>query len=339
MAKRKWIIGLIVLAAIFGYVIVRFLSSTLAIERLVGQLETGTDAGQQQLNKHVVLIAQELDNPFWRTVEQGAKEAAAQRDMEIEYTGPIRINPSEQMRLLAKAIASKPDAILTQGINEPRYNELVSRAMDQGIPVITVDSDAPDSRRFAYVGTDNRAAGVQMGELVVQGSAYKGKIGIILGSELADNQRKRMEGFRSIIDKASGNEIVDVRSSNISRIEAAKQTKLMLSEHPDIRTIIGFSAWDAAGIVEGLQAAHKGKINVFGFDDVEATRRAIAHGDMVATLVQQQGEMGAEAVPFCSKYLRASHTQQLNIQVLRFWNNDEYTEEAIDFHSGAAHLE
>ncbi|WP_268624211.1 substrate-binding domain-containing protein [Paenibacillus alvei] len=296
MAKRKWIIGLIVLAAIFGYVIVRFLSSTLAIERLVGQLETGTDAGQQQSLKHVVLIAQELDNPFWRTVEQGAKEAAAQRDMEIEYTGPIRINPSEQMRLLAKAIASKPDAIFTQGINEPRYNELVSRAMDQGIPVITVDSDAPDSRRFAYVGTDNRAAGVQMGELVVHGSAYKGKIGIILGSELADNQRKRLEGFRSIIDKASGYEIVDVRSSNISRIEAAKQTKLMLSEHPDIRTIIGFSAWDAAGIVEGLQAANKGKINVFGFDDVEATRRAIAHGDIVATLVQQPREIGAEAV-------------------------------------------
>ncbi|OBY76792.1 LacI family transcriptional regulator [Paenibacillus sp. KS1] len=296
MAKRKWIIGLIVLAAIFGYVIVRFLSSTLAIERLVGQLETGTDAGQQQLNKHVVLIAQELDNPFWRTVEQGAKEAAAQRGMEIEYTGPIRINPSEQMRLLAKAIASKPDAILTQGINEPRYNELVGRAMDQGIPVITVDSDAPDSKRFAYVGTDNRAAGVQMGELVVHGSAYKGKIGVILGSEQADNQRKRLEGFRSIIDKASGYEIVDVRSSNISRIEAAKQTKLMLSEHPDIRTIIGFSAWDAAGIVEGLQAANKGKINVFGFDDVEATRRAIAHGDIVATLVQQPREIGAEAV-------------------------------------------
>ncbi|SYX86769.1 substrate-binding domain-containing protein [Paenibacillus alvei] len=296
MAKRKWIIGLIVLAAIFGYVIVRFLSSTLAIERLVGQLETGTDAGKQQSRKHVVLIAQELDNPFWRTVEQGAKEAAAQLDMEIEYTGPIRINSSEQMRLLAKAIASKPDAILTQGINEPRYNELVSRAMDQGIPVITVDSDAPDSRRFAYVGTDNRAAGVQMGELVVHGSAYKGKIGVILGSKLADNQRKRLEGFRSIVDKASGYEIVDMRSSNISRIEAAKQTKLMLSEHPDIRTIIGFSAWDAAGIVEGLQAAHKGKINVFGFDDVEATKRAIAHGDIVATLVQQPREIGAEAV-------------------------------------------
>lgn len=296
MAKRKWIIGLIILAAIFGYVIVRFLSSTLTIERLVGQLETGTDAGQQQLHKHVVLIAQELDNPFWRTVEQGAKEAAAQQDMEIEYTGPIRINPSEQMRLLAKAIASKPDAILTQGISEPRYNELVSKAMDQGIPVITVDSDAPDSRRFAYVGTDNRAAGVQMGELVVHGSAYEGKIGIILGSELADNQRKRLDGFRSIIDKASGYEIVEVRSSNISRIEAAKQTKIMLNEHPDIRTIIGFSAWDAAGIVEGLQAAHKGKINVFGFDDVEATKRAIAHGDIVATLVQQPREIGAEAV-------------------------------------------
>lgn len=296
MAKRKWIIGLIVLFGIFGYVAVRFVSSTLAVERLVQQLESGQDMERHQSFKHIVLIAQELDNPFWRTVEQGAKEAAAQFGMKIEYAGPIRINPSEQMKLLSKAIASKPDAILTQGIDEPQYNELVGKAIEQGIPVVTVDSDAPSSKRLAYIGTDNRAAGVQMGQLVVRDPVHQGKIGIILGSEHADNQQKRLEGFRSIIEKTQGFEIVAVQSSNISRIEAARQAELMLSEHPDIRTMIGFSAWDAVGIVEGLQALHKKGVTVFGFDDVEATQRAIARDDITASLVQQPKDIGFEAV-------------------------------------------
>ena len=105
--------------------------------------------------KHIVLIAQEIDNPFWRTVKLGAEEAAAQLGMKIDYMGPIRINPAEQMNLLEKSIAAKPDAILVQGIKEQRYDLLISKAIDQGIPVITIDADEPASRRLAYVGTDN----------------------------------------------------------------------------------------------------------------------------------------------------------------------------------------
>jgi ribose transport system substrate-binding protein len=298
MSKRIWVVGVIVLIGIFGYILTQFLSSTLTIERLIHQLEeeANRNHNQNQPVKHVVLIAQELDNPFWRTVEQGAKEAAAQLGMEIEYTGPIRIHPEGQIKLLEKAIASKPDAILAQGMNDLQFNELVGKAIDQNIPVVAVDSDAPNSRRLAYVGTNNIEAGRQMGKMVVQDADRKGKIGIIIGSEFADNQKLRLEGFLSVIQHSQGFEVADIRSSNISRIEAASQTKTMLSQHPGITVMIGFSAWDAVGIAEGLQAQDHGEISVFGFDDVEATRRAINRGDVAASIVQQPKAIGYEAV-------------------------------------------
>lgn len=300
MSKRIWVVGLIILIGIFGYILTQFLSSTLAIERLINQLEDEAEINQNQNQnqpvKHVVLIAQELDNPFWRTVEQGAKEAASQLGMEIEYTGPIRIHPEGQIKLLEKAIASKPDAILAQGMNDSQFNKLTGKAIDQGIPVVAVDSDAPNSRRLAYVGTDNLEAGRQMGELVVKDANRKGKIGIIIGSEFADNQKLRLEGFLSVIRDRPGFGVADIRSSNISRIEAASEAKAILSRHPDISVMIGFSAWDAVGIVEGLQAQQHGEISVFGFDDVEATRRAIARGDITASIVQQPKAIGYEAV-------------------------------------------
>ncbi len=130
-------------------------------------------------------------------------------------------------------------------------------------------------------------AGKRMGELVVNDAGGKGRIGVIIGSELADNQQLRLDGFRSIILNTAGFEIVAVRSSNISRIQAAKQTEALLNRYTDIQTMVGLSSLDAAGIVEGVKAANRADVRVFGFDDLEETRQGIAQGAIIASVVQQ----------------------------------------------------
>ncbi|OCT16325.1 LacI family transcriptional regulator [Paenibacillus pectinilyticus] len=300
MRNKSWTLGLLGLFLIICCVMVQFLASTLKIDQLVQQMvQSGV---QQKPYKHVVLIAQELDNPFWRTVEKGASEAAARLGMKIDYWGPIRINPAEQTNLLEKSITTKPDALLVQGIKEAQYDLLISKAIDQGIPVITLDADEPASRRLTYVGTDNREAGRRMGELVLEAASEKGRIGVIIGSELAENQQQRLEGFRSALAKAPLFEIIDIRSSNISRIQAAKHTEAMLKQYPAIQTMVGFSSLDAAGIVEGVKAVHREGIAVFGFDDIEATRQGIAQGTIRASVVQQPQEIGAQSVHMLDAY-------------------------------------
>lgn len=289
---------------IFCFFIFQFLSSTWKIDHLVKQMAPGKTANEA--DKHVVLIAQEQDNPFWRTLEKGAREAAAQLGMQIDYMGPIRINPAEQTSLLEKSIAAKPDAILLQGIKDQSYERLINKAADLGIPVITVDADAKASRRLAYVGTDNREAGKRMGELVVNEAGGKGRIGVIIGSEQADNQQLRLEGFRSLIANHKGFEIVAVRSSNISRIHAAKQTEAMMTENAGIETMVGLSSLDAAGIVEGLKAVNRSDIRVFGFDDLDETRQGIAQGDITSVVVQHPQEIGAKSVRLLSEFLKGN---------------------------------
>jgi len=296
--KRK--VGLVGILLVFFYFLYQFMSPALKINGLVQDMSHSSAASPSV--RHVVLIAQELDNPFWRQVEQGAREAAEKQGMAIEYMGPNRINPSEQKRLLEKSIAVKPDALIVQGLKDQRYAELINAAVDQGIPVITVDADEPDSKRIAYVGTDNVEAGKRMGELVVNNAAGKGRIGVIIGSELADNQRLRLEGFCSIISNMQGYEIAAVRSSNISRMLAAKETEALLRQYADIETMVGFSALDAAGIVEGIQAARREDIRVFGFDDIEATRQGIANGSITASVVQQPREIGRQSMERLAAY-------------------------------------
>lgn len=302
MSNRKWSIGLIILILIFSFSIYEFISSTVKADQMIEQLEQGQS--ELDYSKHIVLIAQELDNPFWRVMEEGARAAAEQYHMKIEYMGPNRINPSEQMKLLERSIAAGPDAIVAQGIPDPNYNKLIDQAMEQGIPVITVDSDEAGSQRLAYVGTDNREAGRRLGELVVTGTAGSGKIGVIMGSEQADNQQLRLEGLRSVISNAPGYDIIDIRYSNISRIGAAQQTEAMLKQHEDIDIVIGLSALDAAGILEGAKAAHQEDVRVYGFDDMEQTRESIAQGSIMASVVQQPREIGAKAIALLDHYFK-----------------------------------
>lgn len=170
MNQRRWNIGIIVLAIVFIYMLLQFYISTERIQELVIPLTSGA---QQSAEKklHIVLISQEADNPFWSSVERGARTAAEQYGMELQYMGPLRINPQEQTRLLEKSIASKADAIIVQGIGEPSYRDLITDAVSSGIPVITVDTDEQSSERLAYVGTDNEAAGERMGRLVANDAA------------------------------------------------------------------------------------------------------------------------------------------------------------------------
>ncbi|BBH25025.1 hypothetical protein Back11_63880 [Paenibacillus baekrokdamisoli] len=303
MSNRKWTLGLIsIVLLVFCYFIFQFVSSTVKIDHLVLQMEQGNV--EDKSIKSVVLIAQELDNPFWGMVEKGAKEAALQLGMQIDFRGPIRINPSEQTKLLEQSIAAKADAIVVQGIKDKQYDLLISKAINDGIPVITVDADEPASRRLAYVGTDNREAGKRMGELVIKDAGGRGHIGVIIGSELADNQQQRLEGFRSIIASTPGFEIVAVRSSNISRIQAAKQTEAMLNQYASIQTMVGFSSLDAVGIVEGMKAAKRAGLRVFGFDDLEETKQGIAQGVILASIVQQPEEIGFKAVHLLGDYFK-----------------------------------
>ncbi|CAN7178369.1 substrate-binding domain-containing protein [Paenibacillus sp. LjRoot56] len=311
MRNRSWTLGLLGLFLVFCYVMLQFLLSTAHIGQLVGQMEPRSEA--QQPFKHIVLIAQELDNPFWRTVEKGASEAAASRGMKIDYLGPIRINPTEQTSLLEKSIAAKPDALLVQGIKEPQYDMLISKAIDQGIPVITLDADEPESRRLTYVGTDNREAGRRMGELVAGAAIGKGRIGVVIGSEQAENQQQRLEGFRAAIADMPHFEIIDIRSSNISRIQAAKQAEAMLKQYPAIQTMVGFSSLDAAGIAEGVKAAHRDDTLVFGFDDVAATKQGISQGSIKASIVQQPHEIGAVSVQLLDSYFKGAALPQQHV--------------------------
>ncbi|MDQ6419670.1 sugar-binding protein [Paenibacillus sp. LHD-117] len=257
---------------------------------------------------HLVLISQEYDNPYWRLIQQGAREMAILKGVEIEYLGPTQADVREHIKIIEMVIASKVDGIITQGLDEKEFTPVINKAMSLGIPVITVDSDAPDSQRVAYVGTDNYTAGYMAGKELIQQSGGNARVGIITGSFTASNQIDRVQGFKDAVKAYPNIRVLDVTESNISRIQSAASAYSIAQRYPEVDTFIGTSALDGLGIVQMLKESGdelvKGRARIIAFDDLPETLSYIDQGVIEATVVQQPYIMGQESVNLMLEYLQ-----------------------------------
>jgi ribose transport system substrate-binding protein len=244
-----------------------------------------------------VLVTEEVDNDYWRLVEKGARAAAEKYNVSLQYTGPKQANLDEHIKMIEMAAASKVDGIIAQGLNQEVSPALINRVSEKGIPFLTVDTDAPESKRVAYVGTDNYYAGFLAGQALLKDTEGEVKVGIITGRFDSANQKLRVEGFKDAIKGSDRVNVVAIDESQITRIQAAEKTYEMIKDYPDVNAFYGTSALDAIGIVQVLESiGMTDRVYVIGFDVLPETLQLLKDGKLEATVEQKPYEMGYDAV-------------------------------------------
>lgn len=180
------------------------------------KLEETNSSETRSSKHHFVLIGEEMGHDYWRLVGEGAKKAESRYDVVVQYEGgPKRSNPDEQLKLFDMAIKSKVDGIIIQALND-EFTPMINKAVKKGIPVITIDTDAPESMRSTYIGTDNYKAGQMAGQALIEDTDGKAIIGIVTGGMDKDNHQHqlRLEGFKDTIAQVEGIKIVAMAESN-----------------------------------------------------------------------------------------------------------------------------
>ncbi|RSL35182.1 sugar ABC transporter substrate-binding protein [Salibacterium salarium] len=257
----------------------------------------GTESTAKTYDYHFALITEETGNAYWQEIEQSAKATAAEHNIYLESTGPRKANPDEVLRTMDQMIAAKVDGIITQGLPGPRFLDLVHKANEHNIPVVTVDSDMPESERTAYIGTDNFDSGYLAGEELIRETTGEQVVGIITGNVESLNQQQRMEGFEEAIKNVDRIQVVDIRESNITEVGAAQVTYSMMKQHSDINALFGTSALDGVGMVQGVE-----EITVWerpymiAFDILPETIHLLEEGKLDAVIAQYPDKMGTKAV-------------------------------------------
>lgn len=246
---------------------------------------------------HFVLIPEKIDNEYWRTVEKGARDAAEKYNVYLEYYGPIRTNIDEHIQAIEKAIASKVDGIMVQGLNEDLFVPIINKALDQGIAVITLDTDAEKSRRKSYIGSDNYQAGYLAGKALIADTKGPQYVGIVTGRKDATHQKLRIQGFQDAIAEEERIHIVGIEESKITKAGAAQATYDLLKENPRITAFYGTSALDGIGIAEVYRTLYPlSNPYIITFDALPDTLELLENGEIDAIVVQYPYQMGYLAI-------------------------------------------
>jgi ribose transport system permease protein len=237
-------------------------------------------------NEEYVFIGKSVSNPYWVDMRVGLEDRARALGVRADFRGASGTDVNEQIKQFEDAMARKPAGIIISpsGIG---ITTMINRAVDSGIPVICVDSDAPQSKRFSYVGTDNYNAGRQGGELLGKLLDGRGEV-FLLSVPGEPNLEERVKGYQDALAKHPGIKIVDIGNDRADANEAAKVARSILSAHPNIAGVGCVDSGGGEGTAVVLrEKGLAGKVKIVGMDRNDATLDLIEEGVIEASIAQR----------------------------------------------------
>jgi len=241
---------------------------------------------------------------FWKAAEAGVKKAQGELpDYKLELKYPEQSSVAIQQRLMDDLVTAGVKGIMVSAVDPKTSTDGLNKIASE-TALFTTDSDAPQTKRVAYIGSSNVDAGKQAADIAKKAMPNGGKCLGFVGLLGADNAKERIQGFK---DGLAGTKITldDVRGDDIDQARAKKNVEDALVASPDVTCMVGFYSYNTPRIYEALRDAGKlGQITVVGFDDDPITLGGVKEGTIAATVVQQPFEWAYQGMKLMAAYLK-----------------------------------
>ncbi|KII33623.1 MULTISPECIES: sugar ABC transporter substrate-binding protein [Pseudomonas] len=243
----------------------------------------------------VALVMKSLANEFFLTMEDGAK--AYQKDHSGEFeliSNGIKdeTDTANQIRIVEQMIVSKVDALVIAPADSKAMVPVIKKAIDAGITVINIDNQLDPAVvkskniNVPFVGPDNRKGARLVGEYLAKQLKAGDEVGIIEGVSTTTNAQARTAGFKDAMEAAQI-KVVSVQSGDWEINKGNQVASAMLSEYPQIKALLAGNDSMAVGVVSAVRAAGKaGKVQVVGYDNINAIKPMLKDGRVLATADQ-----------------------------------------------------
>ena len=240
---------------------------------------------------------------YWTIARKGVEKADGElADVSVEFKLPGEGTAAEQKRIIDDLISTGVNGLAISPVDPDNQTQLINETAKKAL-VITQDSDAPNSERALYIGTDNVAAGRQAGELIKEALPEGGKIMVFVGKSDARNAAERLQGIKEAL-AGSKVEILDVRTDDTDRARAKSNAADTLVKHPDVAALVGLWSYNGPAILNAVKDANKaGQVKIICFDEEDETLAGVKDGSIYATVVQQPYEFGYQSVKLMSQIL------------------------------------
>jgi ribose transport system substrate-binding protein len=251
-----------------------------------------------QKEEQFYFIAANINLPYWQEAQAGLLDSAKEMGVKAELDGPTSMSPQEEVDSFMKAVALKPAGIMVSVSRPDLFKGPIDAAIGQGIPVIAVDSDAPESKRVLFVGTDNSRAGQESGRRMATILKGQGSVVVVtIPGQL--NLDERLRGVNDALQKSPGIKIIQTIDDKGDSRQAYDGISAILSKKTKVDGVICLEASGGAGVADALHRVDmEGKIAIVSFDNDPGTLDWISRGAINATVAQKPYIMGYYGLKF-----------------------------------------
>ena len=258
--------------------------------------------GGPNAGRTLVYIPKAMQSQFWIAIWDGAKKAAEELGYkEVKFQGTSNSSDvTGQINIVTDVATSRPAGFIVAVNDTVALKAPIERAIDSGVPVVTVNAGVDSDKVLIHVATDNFNAGAMGADTLAKLIGETGTVVFIGIDATSQTGRERETGFRDQIKKYPGIKVLPTQHSegNISR--SMNVTNDLLTGNPDVVGI--FAAQDNGGIgaAQALkQRGVKDKIKLVAFDSGPDEFQLFLDGFIDVLVVQDpfmQGYLGIYAL-------------------------------------------
>jgi len=265
----------------------RALGFLLALGGMVVAL--GCGRGEYRKQEVYYLVAANINLPYWQSARNGLFRAAAEVGVSADVKGPETYDPKAQREEFLKLVAMErqPAGILVSPASVELMRDAIDQAVAKGIKVITIDSDAPGSKRLFFVGTDNYDVGVRSAEYLAQRLNRAGNVVVFTIAGQA-NLEERLRGYRDVFAAYPAIRIIETVDIKGDAVVAFDRTKLIVAK--ELNRVDAFACLEAIACPEVAEVLSRNNVRnkvVVAMDVSERTLDWIQKGMIQATFAQR----------------------------------------------------
>ncbi len=262
----------------------------------------GSSASAAGAPDEYVVAGALLSIPFWEDPIAGMRAAEEKLGVKVTFIGPDAWDAAQQVSQIEQVLGRRPKGLVLLPVDSKSVEPVIAEAMKQGIPVVTADTDAPESSRLCYLGTDRYQSGVQAADALIAASKGKGRVGVVtLGGSQA--LEESLKGFRdriaSVAPGISVNPVVDDQGDPQRTADAFSA---MIQGIPDLTALYGNGTQQSSGAASAVRQAGKaGQLIVIGNGATLRTKdvmQAVADGVVTASITQRSFQAFYYAIQF-----------------------------------------
>lgn len=297
----------------------------------IAGIASADTANYHKYQYHYAIISEESDAPFWEDIYQGALKKGEELDIYVEKIGNNLQASYHLADLLKIAIAAKVDGIIIEPDGTEEVAGLINQAEEEGIPVITVLKDAPESNRISFVGINSYNQGLTYGKQVLEVVREgKTKVTVLQNSNSKDASQSAIYSNISEAVAHMGVELETAAVNTQSTFSAEEDIRDIIMSVDPPEVLVCLPAIDTVTAYQTLVDYNKlNDITIIGFYDSDLILRAIEMGNIHSTMTIDAKQMGAycvEALWEFKKNGQVSDYFSVDISIINRSNVKEYME-------------